>query len=187
MGYLRNRVAFVVRKEMVIFKNKDIQRAWAVWAMSKLCFSSDFTGSFSLCRTGKSQTSRRIEAGKKNFTVQLKTLLEKCTIEQDDAINVIKQYDSPDALHYLAPPYVNCNMGHYENMFGEENLKELLDTVSGIQGKFMLTMYPNDMIKRYAENNNWIIHKIDRTVSAANVKRRKQEEWVVVNYVLSEE
>lgn len=164
----------------------NTQRAWAVWAMSKLCFSSDFTGSFSLCRTGKSQTTRRLENGKANFTVELKSLLEKCTIEQDDAINVIRQYDSPDAFHYLAPPYVNCNMGHYENMFSESNLRELLDTISGMQGKFMLTMYPNDMIRRYTETNNWTIHKTDRMVSAANVKRRKQEEWMIVNYLLPE-
>jgi DNA adenine methylase len=154
--------------------------------MSKLCFSADFTGSFSLCRTGKCQTAHRLERGKANFTVELKALLEKCTIEQDDAINVIRQYDSPGAFHYLAPPYVNCNMGHYENMFGEENLRELLDTISGIQGKFMLTMYPNDMIRKYAETNDWTIHRINRTVSAENTKRRKQEEWMVCNYALPE-
>lgn len=182
------------RKQMnvakFIYNNPDyfssVQRAWAVWAMSKLCFSADFTGSFSLCRTGKCQTAHRLERGKSNFTIELKTLLEKCTIEQDDAINVIKQYDSPDAFHYLAPPYVNCNMGHYENMFGEENLRELLDVIARVQGKFMLTMYPNDLIFRYAESNGWTIHRIDRTVSAANTRRRKQEEWMVCNYTLPE-
>lgn len=164
----------------------NVQRAWAVWAMSKLCFSSDFTGSFSLCRKGKSQTVQSIGRGKNNFTSALKSLLEQCTIEQDDALNIIRQYDSEGAFHYLAPPYVNCNMGHYENMFGEENLRQLLDTVSEIKGKFMLTMYPNDLIRQYAESQNWTIHRIDRTVTAANTKRRKQEEWMVVNYTLPE-
>lgn len=165
----------------------NVQRAWAVWAMSKLCFSSDFTGSFSLSRTGKSQRALRIQKGKENFTVELKALLEKCTIEQDDAINVIRQYDNPDAFHYLAPPYVNCNMGHYEKMFGEENLRELLHVISRVEGKFMLTTYPNEMIRHYAETNDWTIHKIDRTVSSAKVKRRKQEEWMVVNYEVAAE
>lgn len=164
----------------------NVQRAWAVWAMSKLYFSSDFTGSFSFCRKGKSQTAQSIERGKNNFTTALKSLLERCTIEQDDALNIIRQYDSEEAFHYLAPPYVNCNMGHYEHMFNEENLRQLLHTVSDIKGKFMLTMYPNDLIRQYAESQNWTIHRIDRTVTAANVKRRKQEEWMVVNYTLPE-
>lgn len=164
----------------------NVQRAWAVWAMSKLCFSSDFTGSFSFCRKGKNQTAQSIERGKNNFTTALKSLLERCTIEQDDALNIIRQYDSEEAFHYLAPPYVNCNMGHYEHMFNEENLRQLLHTVSDIKGKFMLTMYPNDLIRQYAESQNWTIHRIDRTVTAANVKRRKQEEWMVVNYTLPE-
>lgn len=113
-------------------------------------------------------------------------MLERCTIEQDDALNIIRQYDSEGAFHYLAPPYVNCNMGHYENMFGEDNLRQRLDTVSNVKGKFTLTMYPNDPIRQYAESQNWTIHRIDRTVTAANIKRRKQEEWMVINYTLSE-
>lgn len=57
--------------------------------------------------------------------------------------------------------------------------------LSQIEGKFMLTMYPDDMIRKYANDNSWIIHKIERVVSASNsvtTKRRKQEEWMVVNY-----
>lgn len=89
----------------------NVKRAWAVWAMSKLCFSSDFTGSFSICRKGKSQTARNLGRAKDRFTEDLKALLEKCTIEQNDAMDVIRKYDTEEAFHYLAPPYVDCNMG----------------------------------------------------------------------------
>ena len=160
----------------------NVKRAWAVWAMSKLCFSSDFTGSFSLCRKGKSQTTRNLSHAKCRFTEDLRILLEKCTIEQDDALEIIRKYDTDDAFHYLAPPYVDCNMGHYENMFGLNELQRLLDLLSEVKGKFMLTMYPNDMIKQYAEKNHWRIHRIERRVTAAKHSRRKQEEWMIVNY-----
>lgn len=56
---------------------------------------------------------------------------------------------------------------------------QLLETV---KGKFMLTMFPFEMIDRYAQRNGWIIHRVERTISASKTGRRKQEEWMVCNY-----
>lgn len=53
--------------------------------------------------------------------------------------------------------------------------------------KFMLTMFPDDNIERYANGNGWIIHRIERTISASKTSHRKQEEWMVCNYQLEEE
>ena len=112
-----------------------------------------------------------------------KKLLENATIECDDAFKVIRRYDCSEAFHFIDPPYVGSNMGHYAGMFNEQNLEELLKLCSIIQGKFMLTMYPHELIKRYAEKHEWHIHKVERIVSACKAEyRRKQEEWIVVNY-----
>ena len=46
----------------------------------------------------------------------------------------------------------------------------------------MLTMFPFDMIDRYAQKNGWIIHRVERTISASKASRRRQEEWMVCNY-----
>jgi DNA adenine methylase len=76
-------------------------------------------------------------------------------------------------------------MGHYSGMFNEQNLKELLELCTTLQGKFMLTMYPKDIIKEFADNNSWHIHEVERQVSAcAKEHRRKQVEWMVVNYAI---
>jgi hypothetical protein len=71
-------------------------------------------------------------------------------------------------------------------MFNEQNLQELLELFKKITGKFMLTMFPNAMIERYASECGWTIHRVERTISAARQAhaRRKQEEWIVVNYQL---
>ena len=76
-------------------------------------------------------------------------------------------------------------MGHYSGMFNDQNLKELLELCEILQGKFMLTMYPNEEIQTFAERNGWIINKVERQISACAAKhRRKQEEWMVCNYTL---
>lgn len=120
---------------------------------------------------------------KSNFTDELKSRLEKTTIEQDDALKIIKRYDCPDAFHFIDPPYVGSDMGHYKGTFGEENLFALLRLLVNVQGKFMLTMYPNDTIKQFADGNGWKIIDVERQISACKASsRRKQTEWIVVNY-----
>jgi DNA adenine methylase len=96
---------------------------------------------------------------------------------------IIKRYDCPQAWHFIDPPYIGSNMGHYSGMFNEQSLIELLELCTTLQGKFMLTMYPHEEIRQYAERNGRVIHKIDRPVTAGKTKsRRRQEEWMVCNY-----
>jgi DNA adenine methylase len=76
-------------------------------------------------------------------------------------------------------------MGHYGGMFNEQSLVELLDLCTTLQGKFMLTMYPNDTIKEYTGRNGWHIHAVERQISACKAaSRRRQEEWMVLNYTI---
>ena len=184
---LHSREQVVVAK--FIYEHPDyfsnVQRAWAVWAMSKLCFMSNFANSFSFSRK-KNSLATRIESGKNIFTKELRTLLEKCTIEHDDAFNVIRRYDTPDTFHFIDPPFVNFSMGHYNGMFSETHLNQLLELMTFLQGKFMLTMYPDETIHRYARANGWTIHKIEKNISVGKAIRRKQEVWMVINYVLPE-
>ena len=100
---------------------------------------------------------------------------------------VIRCYDTPDTFHFVDPPYVGSDCGHYEGVFGESHLLALLDLLAEVKGKFMLTMFPDENIERYAKEHGWHIHRIERTISASKTSRRKQEEWMVCNYVKEEE
>jgi DNA adenine methylase len=163
-----------------------VQRAWAVFILSKLGFSGQLSSSFGFDRTaGKNSLKLRCLKQDEVFCEELKALLEKSTIECDEALIIIKRYDCQQAWHFIDPPYVNSNMGHYSGMFNEQNLAELLELCTKLQGKFMLTMYPADSIQQYADKNGWVIHKVDRQVSACKAEsRRRQEEWMVCNYTV---
>lgn len=158
-----------------------VKRAWAVWVLSNLGFSGLFSSSFSFARGTGKKTTKIINA-KERFNEDLRKLLERCTIEQDDAFAVIQRYDASETFHFIDPPYVGFNMGHYGNMFSKEDMQRLLDLLVKIKGKFMLTMYPDEIISQYVSANGWHINKIERCVTAANTKRRKQEEWMILNY-----
>jgi DNA adenine methylase len=161
-----------------------VQRAWAVFILSKMGYSGQLSGSFGFDRQSGKMT-KLIRNAKIAICDELTELLSKATLECDDAFNIIRRYDCPHAFFFIDPPYINSHMGHYGGMFNEQNLRELLELCTTLQGKFMLTMYPNDLIKEFAAQSGWIIHEVDRQVSAcAKEYRRRQLEWMVVNYTI---
>lgn len=156
------------------------QWAWAIWVLGKLTFASMQDGSFGYDRAGT--TALKIKNAKDEFTDALCARLDNVTVENDNAATVIKRYDCPGAFHFVDPPYINSDCGHYEGAFNEQNMIEILDLLEKVEGKFMLTMFPYTVIEEYAQRNGWVIHRVERTISASKESRRKQEEWMVCNY-----
>lgn len=169
-----------------IYKNpwhfSDVDRAWALFALSKMSFAGQLENTFGFDKS-MSRHPKKIFYAKDAFNLSLKERLECVTIEQDDAMKVLERFDTSEAFHFIDPPYVGSNMGHYKDMFNEQNLLELLDVCVRLKGKFMLTMYPNEVIKEFVDRNSWNIHSVDRQISACKASaRRRQEEWMVTNY-----
>ncbi|MBA7538201.1 hypothetical protein ES705_30475 [subsurface metagenome] len=59
---------------------------------------------------------------------------------------------------------------------------ELLDTLKSVKGKFMLTMFPHEILKKAIQANGWYQLEISRKISTAKNKRRDQVELIVTNY-----
>ena len=156
------------------------QRAWAVWALCKMSFASMLDGTFGYDFSGG--MPKKLANAKDEFTEHLCARLENVTIENRDALEVIACYDGSNTFHFVDPPYVNSDCGHYEGCFNEQNMEDLLKLLETVKGKFMLTMFPLPMIEDYANRNGWVIHRIERTISASKTNRRKQEEWMICNY-----
>ncbi|PID89546.1 MAG: methyltransferase [Bacteroidia bacterium] len=161
-----------------------IERAWAVWVLSKESFASRLDAVFGYDFSGG--MPKKVHNAKENFCEVLKERLQKVTIESRDALKVISTYDKADAFHFVDPPYIGTSCGHYKDSFSEDDLSHLLDLLSQVKGKFMLTMFPNDLIKEYVDKYKWTIHTIERTISASRTSRRKQEEWIVCNYTIDD-
>lgn len=163
----------------------EIERAWAVWAISKMSFASMLDGSFGYDFSGS--MPMKLRNAKADFTDAICHRLERTTIENRDALQVLKTYDVPHAWHFVDPPYVNSDCGHYEGVFGEADLGRLLDLLPQLKGKFMLTMFPHPLIAECATKHGWITHSIQRVISASKSSRRTQEEWMVCNYDIADE
>lgn len=163
-----------------------ITRAWALWVKSKMGFASMLDGSFGYDKTSNSMC-KKLESSKQSFTRSLQKRIERTQIECTNALQVIESRDCPEAFHFIDPPYINSDCGHYTDTFNLMNFEELLTLCGTLKGKFMLTMFPHDVLKEYIDRHGWHLVAIERTISVSTVNRRKQEEWIVMNYEAKKE
>ncbi len=157
-----------------------VLRAWALWILSKQSFASKLDGAWGY-DVSHNTMSKKIQNCKDAFTIEISKRLENAQIENTDALRIIKTRDTTNTFHFVDPPYVNSDCGHYKG-YTTEDFEELLKLLATIKGKFMLTMFPHTLIDQYADNYGWHIHEVERTISASKTSRRKQIEIMVCNY-----
>lgn len=63
-------------------------------------------------------------------------------IEHDDAIEIIRRWDSPQTFFYVDPPYVGTDQGHYGG-YTQEHLDALIAALDVCKGSFLLSGYEN--------------------------------------------
>jgi DNA adenine methylase len=161
--------------------NNPIACAWAVWTQANMSFSSMIGGGFGYDRNGKCPL--RLYNKKNRFTEAYKERFKKVTIECYDVLKVIKAYDSPDAFFYLDPPYVSANQGHYSG-YTIEDFTSLLDACSKMQGKFLLSSYPEPVLMEYRQQFGWKVEDHEKTlaVDGRRAENKKKVECLTYNY-----
>lgn len=140
----------------------QLQCAWAFYVATNMGFSSRI-GSWGFDKYGK-----RVKAfhnKKLQFDDSIFNRLERTQIEHTDACKVLEFYNTNDAFHYVDPPYIHSNQGHYGG-YTESDFKNLLDTLSRTKGKFLLSSYPSGILDSYIKKYNWHTKQFPKTLSA---------------------
>ena len=160
----------------------ELQRAWAFYVATNMGFASGI-GSWGFDKYGK---RRKTFMNKKMaFDEGIHMRLANVQVENLDAIRVLERYDSEDTFHYIDPPYVGTNLGHYGG-YTEGDYRELLDALGGIRGKFLLSSFPSDILDGYIEKNGWHSIAFTQSKSAVHARYRtkdtKKIEVLTANY-----
>lgn len=120
----------------------DLDRAWAYYVDINQSFANKLlsgwgTGvvSRNLCDTWNNRINRLPECLAR---------LKETHIECDDALSVIRRWDSPQTLMYLDPPYPGTNLGHYDG-YTIEDWKNLCDLLDESQCSYVLSNYQQDI------------------------------------------
>ncbi|WP_378182078.1 DNA (cytosine-5-)-methyltransferase [Aquimarina sp. SS2-1] len=162
-------------------EKNTVKKAWAFWVQTNMSFSSRIFGGYAYERKSNG-VSRTIRNKKNGFTRDICERLDLVDIECNDALAVIKSRDTKESFFYVDPPYFNSDMGHYKG-YSRQDFISLLNLLSKIKGKFLLSSYPSDILTKYSKKHKWFTQSIEQTVSVTKGKRdKKKTEVFTANY-----
>ena len=91
------------------------------------------------------QNSAATWANKVNQLPEYIDRMASVHIACDDALKVIKQWDSPQTFFYCDPPYPGTDCGHYCG-YTIADFQALVDTLKDAQGSFILSNYDQPQV-----------------------------------------
>jgi DNA adenine methylase len=156
----------------------EVKRAWALWVLSHQSVYSVMTGGWSWDK--RRNRAARLQGVKQHLTIEYAERLERTSVFCGDALDVISKTDGEDTFHYIDPPYFNANMGHYGG-YTLGDFESLLSLLTNVNGKFMLSSYPSDVLNNYAKEAGWHTQELDLSRSAGSSGGRKTE-VLTMNY-----
>lgn len=162
----------------------EIKRAWAIWVLSTQSFSAMLDGTFGYDKTDNT-TTKKITNKRNQFTEEYAQRLQNVQVECADALYIIGSRDTVETFHYIDPPYFNSDCGHYLG-YTEQDFENLLILLGKIKGKFMLSSYPSNLLKRYTKAQGWHTRVFESGVSV-NAKggyMKRKFETLTANYAI---
>jgi DNA adenine methylase len=112
--------------------------------------------------------------------------LKRVLIINRPALEVIAKHDGPQTLFYLDPPYLHSTRvttGEYAHEMTTEQHHELLELLTKIKGRFILSGYPSPLYHRFRIDNNWGCVDFDIANHSSGAKEKKRQvERLWMNY-----
>jgi DNA adenine methylase len=181
---LHSRLQYKEARE--IYDNPDnydnIKRAWAVWVLCNEGYGGKIGYGWGFEKK-EHKTTTTIKNKITNFSNEYAERLKNTQIECNDALTVIKNFDTEETFFYIDPPYINADQGHYKG-YTKNDYTNLLEILTTIKGKFLLSSYPNEILVEYTRKNKWNKLDINKFLCmSTNLKEtRTKTETLVFNY-----
>jgi DNA adenine methylase len=121
----------------------------------------------------------------RNYPDQIEAFTDRLrgvVIESRPALDVILQYDQPDCLHYVDPPYVHSSRKprqehNYRHELSDQEHRDLADILHSVKGMVIISGYASDL---YSElYGGW--HGVERISHADGARARTECLWLSPN------
>ena len=162
-------------------KHTPVRRAWAFWVLSMESMFHIVGNTWTFRKSGRGRLPHEVTLGKELLTEAYAARLEMANIFSGDAVDIICRVDRPNAFHYLDPPYFKSDQGHYKG-YTEADFTRLLDRLTEVKGRFLLSSYPSEVLTRYTAQNGWHTRTIVQNVGAGHVVGKHKTEVLTMNY-----
>lgn len=147
---------------------------------SRQALGKDFATPTSRLRRGMNeQVSAWLSAvdGLPEFHARLRRVEIRC----QEAVDFIRELDSPETLFYCDPPYVHetrsTTKEYGEHEMSDKDHRAIVELLGSIEGKFVLSGYRNELYDDFAAHFDWrrVDISIPNQASSAKTKERKVE------------
>jgi DNA adenine methylase len=180
----------VAREEFTRFKAEnpetltDIQRAVRFYYLMRTGYGAKVAGqTFSVGPTRPSSLNLlRIEEELSAAHLRLsRVYIENMTYQR-----LIERFDRPETFFYIDPPYYGCEEDYGKGIFDREDYRRLRDVLTGISGRFILSI--NDVPEIREVFKAFLIEEVKTsyTISGAD-KQQRVTELLIRNYELPPE
>ncbi len=103
--------------------------------------------------------------------------LRRVVVLNQDASVTIRQQDATGTLYYVDPPYTagtRASTGQYRHEMSDDQHVELLETLKGIEGRFLLSGYRSKLYDDHANLCGWNRVDFDLPNNAASGKKKRR-------------
>lgn len=105
--------------------------------------------------------------------------LQTVQLENRDALRLIREYDSPDTLFYLDPPYVFSTRTiskAYSHEMTNQNHKEFAELLYNVKGFVILSGYPSEIYEELFEAKGW--KRVDKEAVVMGGGKKIESLWL---------
>ena len=142
-------------------QNDPVERAYRGFVTARMGFSGRFTSdswgfAVTASNRGMAETISRW-LGSVEMLPAVAGRLLRVQVECQDWRDCLRTYDTPDTLFYLDPPYPaeTRRSGRYPHEMTDADHDDLLASVLEIEGKAMLSSYPNARYRSVLGSAGW--------------------------------
>ncbi len=174
------------RKALKIIRSGSmdtVQLAWAFWMTANFSFSNKIGGGMKYSNDQNTVSPDTLRNKKDAFTELLVRRIESAYIENKDALQVLESRNVAHAFHFIDPPYMNADQGHYAG-YTEQQFCDLLQWLETCKGKFLLSNYPSDILQEFIQKNGWHTKVITARRRAPRQRMKAKSEVLIANFPL---
>lgn len=153
--------------------------AWATWVNRVQGFGNKPSAGWGRGPTKTQPAQKNAPSSFMNRVAMMPEAAERVRnafIECDDALAVIKRWDSPYTLHYCDPPYPSTDQGGYSGEYTLAELQALVDVLAECKGSIMLSNYDQPGLR---VPDDWQRHEFSATMTVSRKKENNKRTEVL--------
>ena len=149
----------------------DIERAWALFVVINMWFGGGVNGSWGFTKEKSDNgMANVVNAYQKRLTLFTTWLdrLKDAQIDNQDAVKIIKNFDTPETVFYCDPPYLDSTRktkNDYAHEMTDAQHLLFLQACKAAHGAVVISGYDNELYR--SELDGWELHTFSVTCTAA--------------------